>query len=98
MRPWSQIRGVHLRRRTRPSPSSRLRRAVARRATRYGRAMLRVLSAVAVALALFAPTASAQTFGEQTSFKWAPNANYLAFAADFNGDHNLDIGVRDTNN
>ncbi|MDA0170523.1 FG-GAP-like repeat-containing protein [Solirubrobacter taibaiensis] len=60
--------------------------------------MLRVLSAVVVALALFVPSVSAQTFGDQTSYKWASNANYLAFAADFNGDQDLDIGVRDTNN
>jgi hypothetical protein len=60
--------------------------------------MLRVLFAIAAALALFAPSANAQTFGEQTTYAWAPNGNYSAFAGDFNGDQDLDIGLRDVNN
>src|SRR4051794_4261841 len=60
--------------------------------------MLRVLATIVAVLAVVAPSAGAQTFGDQTSYEWAPNANYLAFAADFNGDKILDIGVRDVNN
>jgi hypothetical protein len=43
-------------------------------------------------------TTQTTTFGSQTTYQWAPGANYQAFVGDFNGDGVADIGLRDANN
>src|SRR5262249_38973002 len=63
------------------------------------RMMLRVLivAAALAALVLTPVSARGQTFGNEISYGWAANSNYHAFAADFDGDGILDIGLQDTN-